>query len=240
MGQRKMNLLKPITLTIDIGGSGIKAAVVDFRGKIVSNKFLRVKTPRPATPHTILKAIKELTFSLPRYERVSVGFPGVVVKGRIITAPTLENKSWQGFDLAKGLKKDLGSPVRILNDADLHGLGVIKGKGLELVVTLGTGVGTAYFWEGKLLPHLELAHHPVAQDGKTYNEYLGDAVRKKIGNRRWNKRLKAALKILYTLMRYDTVYLGGGNSRLVTMKENKIIKIVSNHTAISGGKMLWG
>ncbi|OGX05824.1 MAG: chromosome partitioning protein ParA [Omnitrophica WOR_2 bacterium GWA2_47_8] len=228
----------PLTLTIDIGGSGIKTAVLDLKGKIIS-KFLRVKTPQPATPQRILKAIKGLIISFPKYDRISVGFPGVVAGSTIVTAPTLANKSWQGFDLGAALQKEFGRPARILNDADLHGLGVIKGKGLELVVTLGTGVGTACFWEGKLLPHLELAHHPVSKKGETYNEYLGDKALEKIGKKHWNKRLKRVLNILHVLMRYDTVYLGGGNARRVSLKKNKNIKIVSNQAAISGGKALW-
>ncbi len=230
---------KPTTLTIDIGGTGIKAAVLDSKGKIVSNKFVRVKTPKPANPQKILKAIKELTRPLGKFDRVSVGFPGVVLDGKIITAPLLDNKSWQNFNLAQGLEKELGKPVRVINDADLHGFGVMQGKGLELIVTLGTGVGTAYFREGKLMPHLELAHHPVSKSGKTYNEYLGDKTRKKIGNKRWNKRVKHALAILHILMRYDMVYIGGGNSRWIALKKNKSIKIVSNHMTIGGGKALW-
>ena len=107
------------------------------------------------------------------------------------------------------------------------------------MLTLGTGVGTACFWEGKLLPHLELAHHPVSKKGETYNEYLGDKALEKIGKKHWNKRLKRVLNILHVLMRYDTVYLGGGNARRVSLKKNKNIKIVSNQAAISGGKALW-
>ncbi|OGX26933.1 MAG: hypothetical protein A2787_05125 [Omnitrophica WOR_2 bacterium RIFCSPHIGHO2_01_FULL_48_9] len=234
-----MKRSQPSTLTVDIGGTGIKAAVLDTNGKIISKKFLWVKTPQPATPQAVLKEIRELVLALPKYERISIGFPGVVAGGTIITAPTLDNKSWQGFALAKRLQKELGKPARILNDADLHGWGVIKGKGLELVVTLGTGVGTACFRNGELLPHLELAHHPVSKQGETYNQYLGDAARKKVGNKIWNERLRHALDILYTLLRYDTVYLGGGNSRWITLKKNKNSKIVSNYAAISGGTALW-
>lgn len=229
---------KPFTFSIDIGGTKIKTTVLNSRGEIVSER-LCVKTPTPSTPNGVIQEIIRSAQSLPAFDRISVGFPGVVRQGKIITAPNLGTQSWKGFDLANVLKRKFRKPVRVLNDADMQGLAVIKGKGLELVVTLGTGVGTAYFRNGELMPHLELAHHPIAKNGKTYNEYLGEKIRKRIGNKAWNKRLKRALDILYILMQYDTVYLGGGNSRLVTLRNNKKIKIVSNVAGLLGGVTLW-
>ena len=229
---------KPFTLTIDIGGTEIKAAVLNSQGTRISERIC-VKTPRPSTPRAVIQQITRAAASLPKFDRVSVGFPGVVRAGKIITAPNLGTPAWQGVPLGGILKQKFRKPARILNDADLQGLAVIEGKGFELVVTLGTGVGTACFRNGELMPHLELAHHPVSRNGKTYNQYLGDATRKKIGNKIWNTRLNRVLGILDVLMQYDTVYLGGGNSRLVTLKESPRVKIVSNAAALLGGVILW-
>jgi polyphosphate glucokinase len=156
----------------------------------------------------------------------------------VLTAPNLNDKKWFRFPLAKTLEKEWGRPVRILNDADMQGLAVISGKGLELVVTLGTGVGTALYRDGELMAHLELAHHPVVKD-KTYNQYIGDAVLKTKGRKKWNKRVERTLGFLETLINYDRLYLGGGNSREIRFKMNKNTKVVSNEAGILGGIALW-
>src|SRR5207237_7842464 len=125
--------------------------------------------------------------------RFSVGFPGVVREGRVLTAPNLDNKGWKGFDLAGALGKALGKPTRLANDADVQGLAVIAGKGVEVVITLGTGFGTGLYLDGRLGPHLELAHHPF-RHGQTYEEQLGNAARKEVGNTRWKRRIVKAIE----------------------------------------------
>jgi polyphosphate glucokinase len=199
---------------------------------------VRVETPYPCTPKVMVESLSQLIKPLPAFDRVSVGFPGVVREGRIITAPHFGNDIWKGFPLAQALQKKWGKPVRILNDADMQGLAVIQGKGLELVVTLGTGVGTALFLNGKLMPHLELAQHPAWKD-KTYNEYIGDQVLLKKGNKKWNRRVRHALELLQTLVNYDQLYIGGGNAPKLDFKPEKNVKIVSNQAGILGGIALW-
>ncbi len=120
----------------------------------------------------------------------------------------------------------------------MQGLAVVRGTGLELVVTLGTGVGTALFRDGELMPHLELAHHPV-RGRKTYNEYLGDRARKKTGARQWNRRVRHVMDILHTLLNYDRVYIGGGNARRVTFDLDRNMRLVSNDAGMLGGIALW-
>ena len=228
---------KPHTLSIDIGGTGLKASVLDAGGRSVV-PHVRLETPYPCPPRIMIASLLELAESLPRFDRVSVGFPGVVREGRVITAPHFGNKIWRGFPLAKALRKKLGKPVRLLNDADMQGLAVIKGKGLELVVTLGYGVGTAVYRNGELMPRLELAQHPVL-GAKTYNEFIGDRVLKKIGKPAWNRRLRQALAWLETLLNPDRVYLGGGNARLIRFKLPKHFRRVSNEAGVLGGIALW-
>jgi len=227
----------PHTLAIDIGGTGLKASVLDAKGAMEADR-VRVETPYPCTPPVMVEALSQLIKPLPAFDRVSVGFPGVVREGKIVTAPHFGNDVWKNFPLAQALQKKWGKPVRILNDADMQGLAVIAGKGLELVVTLGTGVGTALFRNGELMPHLELAQHP-AYDNKTYNEYIGDKVLKKKGPEKWNKRVKHALELLETLINYDKIYVGGGNASQLTLKPPANMKIVSNQAGILGGIALW-
>ena len=135
---------------------------------------VRVETPHPATPQATVEALVKLVEPLGNFDRVSIGFPGVVRSGSIFTAPTLRDERWDGFDLAAALSNAWKCPIRILNDASVQGLGVITGKGLECAITLGTGLGFALFEDGRLAPHLELSQHPVRKD-KTYNEYVGHA-----------------------------------------------------------------
>ena len=167
------------TLAIDIGGTGLKAAIIDDAGTMLTER-VRVETPVGAPPKTIVALLTGLAVPLGPCDRVSVGFPGVVRAGRILTAPNLGNDAWKGFDLGGALGTALGKPVRIANDADLQGLAVIAGQGVEMVITLGTGFGTGLYQDGRLAPHLEIAHQPF-RNGQTYDQQLGNAARKEVG-----------------------------------------------------------
>ncbi len=235
--RRKTGFPRPFTLSIDIGGTGLKASVLDELGKMVV-PGLRVPTPYPCPPRVMVEALGVLVKPLPGFDRVSVGFPGVVREGRVLTAPHFGNDIWRGYPLTAALRKKWGKPVRLLNDADMQGFAVIQGKGLELVVTLGYGVGTAVFRNGELMPRLELAQHPVF-GAKTYNEYIGDRVLKRIGKGPWNKRVRQALDWLVTLLNPDRLYIGGGNARLVNFKLGKTMKKVPNEAGLLGGIALW-
>jgi polyphosphate glucokinase len=227
----------PRTLAIDVGGTGLKASVLDARGRMITD-HVRVATPNPCPPNVLVGALVDLVASLGAFDRVSVGFPGVVRDGRVVTAPHFGNDIWRGFDLAGALAGRFHKRVRLLNDAEMQGLAVIRGTGLELVVTLGTGVGTALFRDGELMPHLELAHHPV-RGRKTYNEYLGDKARKKAGAVGWNRRVRRVVDILQTLLNYDRIYIGGGNARRIGFKIDRNMRRVSNKAGVLGGIALW-
>lgn len=224
------------TLAVDIGGTGIKALVLSATGKPLTERA-RVKTPRPATPGAVITAITEMVQTQGKFDRVSVGFPGVVRRGVTATAPNLDG-NWRHFKLADGLSKKLGKPVRVANDADVQGFGAIEGHGVELVITLGTGFGSALFLDGRLVPNIELAHHPFA-DGLTYEEKLGDAVRKKIGKKKWNKRLLRAIRTLEHAFNYDHLYIGGGNAKRIIVKLPSNTQIVENVAGLLGGIALW-
>lgn len=226
----------PRTLAVDIGGSGIKAMVLDADGRPLTERA-RVTTPRPATPAAVLAAILALAKHQGEFERVSVGFPGVVRHGVIETAPNL-HPSWRGYRLADTLAKRLGSPVRVANDGDVQGYGAIEGRDVEMVITLGTGLGSALFVDGMLVPNLEVAHHPF-ENGKTYEQRLGHAALKKAGPKKWNKRLLRAIARLEGLFNYDRLFIGGGNAEKITVTLPPNTKIVSNRAGLLGGIALW-
>jgi polyphosphate glucokinase len=223
------------TLAIDIGGSGIKVMVLDEAGNPLTERD-RQDTPQPAKPDAILAVIGELTANK-SFDRVSVGFPGVVRCGQVETAANLD-PDWIGYNLQQALTKQLGQPVRAINDADMQGLGAISGKGVELVVTLGTGFGSALFVNGILVPNLELGHHPFRK-GQTYEEQLGRTALEKDGKKKWNERLEKAIALLQKIYNYDTLYLGGGNTEDITFALPDNVKIVPNIAGLLGGIALW-
>ena len=225
----------PITLAIDIGGSGLKIQALSPEGQPISDR-LRVPTPDPATTAAILNALDELKVSVPLFDRVSVGFPGVIKNGKTLTAANLD-LGWIGFPFAKTLERRWGKPVRMANDSAVGGYAVIQGHGVELVLTLGTGLGSALFTEGVLCPGLELGHHPWRK--KTYEGYLGKRGLQKYGVRRWNALLKKAIAQTSATFNWDTLYLGGGNSKKVTLKSSANIKIISNEEGLLGAMALW-
>jgi polyphosphate glucokinase len=237
--QKNKTLLKNAgekILAIDIGGSHIKATILDPDGKIIQ-PYEQEITPHPATPNAVMKCIKRLVTSFPSFDKISVGFPGFVKNGVVHTAPNLSH-NWHNINFAKMLSANLGKPVRLVNDADMQGLGITQNKGFEILLTLGTGFGTAFMLDGKLLPHLELAHHPITAK-KDYDAYIGLQALEKIGEKKWNKRMKKVIAILKTVFNYDHLYIGGGNAVHLHIPLAKDITIVSNQDGIHGGARLW-
>ena len=229
---------QPRTLAIDIGGSGIKAALLDDAGNIVGQRH-RVPTPaKPIAPEDPISAINQAATPVGTFDRVSVGFPGYVRDGRVLTAPNLGTEALAGFDLQSELARRWGKPVRVLNDADVQGFGAMKGRGVEMVLTLGTGAGTAIFRDGEIMPHLELAHHPVSGN-KTYDEYIGNVARRKKGKKAWNKRVAKVIEILREVVRFDHLYIGGGNAKDITFALPQDVTIVPNTDGLTGGIRLW-
>jgi polyphosphate glucokinase len=228
-------------LAIDVGGTGLKAAIIDAQGKMLTER-LRVATPHPCTPEQLVDALVKLVEPLVAQHpptRISIGFPGVVRNNRVLTAPHFGDEGWHDIPLAASLATRLGGlPVRMINDAEVQGFAVIEGHGIEFVLTLGTGAGTAMFRDGELMPHLELAHHPVSKN-RAYDEYIGDAARMKAGNKRWNHRVEKIIGILASLVNYDKLWIGGGNAARLTFKLPANVAVVSNDAGIEGGARLW-
>ena len=219
---------KPIrTFVVDIGGTGIKAMVLNEIGEPVQERK-RVPTPRSGKPEEVIEAIDKLAKQFGRFNRISVGFPGVVRSGVVGSAVNLAPQ-WKDFNLAKALEAKFKKPVRAANDADVQGFGAISGKGVELVLTLGTGVGSSLFVDGRLVPNVEVGKSKLRDNELT-----------RIGKKRWNRRVAKVVTKLDAMFHYDRLYIGGGNAASVDISLLPgNVTIVSNLNGLLGGIALW-
>lgn len=179
-------------------------------------------------PGEVMDTIVALAENFESFDRVSVGFPGIIVDGIVRQAPNLAPE-WKDFNIAKILQVRLRRPVRAANDADVQGFGAIAGKGVELVLTLGTGVGTSLFTGGHLVPNLEFGK------AKLRHEAL-----QKEGKKQWNRRLAKFIRRLEERFHFTRLYIGGGNSKEVDISLLPAnVTIVSNLNGLVGGIGLW-
>jgi polyphosphate glucokinase len=226
-----------LTLAIDIGGTGIKMIVLDATAKPI-NERARMLTPLPATPEAVLGVITTMVAQQPAFDRVSVGFPGVIKRGVVFTAPNLGTDLWRGFALEQRIVEIVKRPVRTMNDADLQGFGVISGQGVELALTLGTGLGAGLYVDGRLVPNLELGHHPWKKD-QTYEDRLSDRELKEIGKKHWSKRVLEMIQQLEPIFNFDLLYLGGGNAEHIKVELPANVKLFTNVEGMAGGVKIW-
>ena len=216
---------------------------------------LRVPTPYPLPPERLAATIADLAELLPPAGRATVGMPGMLRHGVVVATPHYVTASgprsavredlvaaWAEHDVAADLTAALGYPVLVLNDAEVHGAGVVAGTGLELVLTLGTGLGSALFDGGALAPHLELSHAPVRR-GTTYDDWLGAHARRRLGDAVWSRRVRDAVAGLRPVFRWDRLYLGGGNARRITPRALALlgddVVVVPDSAALAGGVRAW-
>ena len=204
---------------IDIGGTGVKAALVDTGGGRMTTERVRLPTPQPATPAAVMEAIQSLQRRLEWQGPVGCGFPGLVKRGRVERAPNLDS-SWIGYDLAGQLQAQLGAPLAAIgNDADAAGLAEFRfgaGRGVSgtvMVITLGTGIGSAVFRDGVLLPDTELGH--LEMRGKAAEKRAAASIRESRGMswKKWAKRLNDYLVHAEYLLGVDLFIIGGGVSK---------------------------
>jgi len=211
--------------------------VIDAQATPLTER-IRVRTPQPAIPEAVFEAIDEVIGKLGEFDRVSVGFPGVVIDGITHTAPHL-GRGWGGCALAEQLSRRTGRPVRALNDCGLQGFGVIEGKGTEILVTLGTGMGFGLYIDGHYVPNIELGHHPFRKKW-TYEDRVMDATLKDIGKRKWNENVREVIAQMAPIFNYRKLYLGGGNAQHVKVgKLPENVVIVDNVAGLRGGLKLW-
>jgi polyphosphate glucokinase len=240
LGAAALDTKSPVTLTIDIGGTGIKMMALDAAGQPVTER-LRALTPKNPTPERVMALLDQMRGQLQGmgvgFDRVSVGFPGVIKNGVTLAAHNLSPK-WANFPLQETLQSDWKKVVRVANDASVQGYGATYGKGVELCLTLGTGLGSSLFTSGHLCPGLELAHHPWKK-GKTYEDFLGIRGLKKHGKKKWNVLVQEAIAQTAQLFNWDYLHLGGGNAKHITFELPKNVRIVPNEEGLLGGVALW-
>ena len=246
--------MSQFTLSIDCGGSFIKSCVLDQEGTMHAAPS-RVETPYPLSTDRFLDTLSEIANSLPQAFRATVGIPGMIRNGVVVSTPHYINEAgphtrlspelqaeWWGFDAQAAIAKKLGIPTRVFNDAEVHAAGVITGTGLEVVMTLGTGLGFSVFHGGKLSPHFELSHATVRRN-TTYDTWIGDRERRRMGNTFWSRRVRLMVSELRPVFLWDRLYIGGGNSHSIQQRDLALmgddIVIVPNSAGVAGGVRAW-
>jgi len=239
------------TLAVDCGGTGLKATVLDEAGTMIGPRVRR-KTPYPLPPELLVRTLVELAGETERrFDRASVGFPGLIRGGIVHATPHYVTErgpfsprdpelvaAWAGYDIQGALQEAFGKPTRVLNDAEIHGMACTEGKGFEVMLTLGTGLGCALFDDGRLLPKIELSQAPFRK-GETYDEQLGNEAYKKIGKKKWNSRVRKAIESMRTLTNFDRLYIGGGNADKINFELDEDVQVIPNEYGLRGGAWLW-
>ena len=206
-------------LGMDIGGSGIKAAIVDTKtGELISDRH-RIATPKPATPDAVAEVVKEMINYFNWNKAVGCSFPTTIIDGKCIHSGNLSTK-WKNIQVDDFFKNSCELPFYISNDADLAGmaevtLGAGKGKkGVVLVITIGTGIGSALFYNGKLIPNLEIGKL-LHKDGEIIEFFCADSIRKKeeLTLEEWALRFDNLLQYIKTIFSPNLIILGGGISK---------------------------
>lgn len=249
-----MTSLEPMTLSIDCGGLSLKASVLDSAGTLHAQP-ISIPTPYPLSPARLIEALDELSKSLPRFDRVTVGMPGMIRHGVVVNTPHYINArgprtrvepnlatQWRGLDIQSAISNHFKTPALVFNDAEVHGAGLVNGSGLEVVMTLGTGLGFAIFDGGKLAPHIELSHAPIRR-GTSYDTWIGEHERRRLGDSFWSRRIRLMVEDLRPVFYWDRLYIGGGNSRRIRSEVLQVlgddVVIVSNTAGILGGVRAW-
>jgi polyphosphate glucokinase len=226
-------------LGIDIGGTGIKGAVVDTKHGVLKTDRLRLLTPHPAEPRAVADVVQTLVGHFDWSGPIGCTFPGVTKGGTIHTAANLVD-GWVGVDAAVLFGEATGCPVTVLNDADAAGLaevafGAARGhEGLVMMITLGTGIGTAIVHDGVLVPNTELGH--IALHGDDAEKYASEIVRERedLGYDVWGTRVDEYLRLLEDLFWPDLFVLGGGISK----KADKFVEYLHCRTPVVAARLL--
>lgn len=237
-----------LTLAVDCGGGTLKFAKVDEKLNILAEQNIKVQYP--FSPSDLVLLIEKVFKEFSPLDRVVVGIPGMIRQGVVVTTPHYQNisgprskvdkslkQAWDGFNAKEAIYSKLKTETVVLNDAQLHGLGVIEGVGVELVLTFGTGLGYALFVDGAITPHFELSRSPIGLNN-IYDEYIGEKERLRFGDYWWSRRVLKLIRKLEPVFKWDRLYLGGGNAlRLAKRIQAALpynVKIEKNAAALIG------
>jgi polyphosphate glucokinase len=246
---------RPFTVCVDVGATSLRAGVVDARGELVGER-VKLRTSWPMTPPRLIEEVARLVVRLPRGDRLALGFPGPVLDGTVVRGANLERPggpgtartdalgaAWSGFELQRRLEATFELDARVGNDADVAALACASGKGLELTVTLGSGLGTGLTLDGALLPHLECSELRWSRR-ETFDDVLGEHARKRDGDAKWHARVIGALRQLGDVVGFDHLHLTGGNAQRVNRDDlgevAAITTVSSSRSGILGGVLLFG
>ncbi len=228
-------------LGIDIGGSGIKGALVNTQtGEMVTER-LRIPTPQPATPKAVIKTMKKIVKHFDYSGPVGVGIPSVVINGVVKSAANIDN-GWIGFPGQQAMKKSLGCQVTLMNDADVAGIAEMRygagrdQKGVVMIFTLGTGVGSVMFVNGQIVPNLELGHMYLRDQKFDAEEFMSDRIRKgeELSWKQWGKRLTTYFQHIEFLFSPELIIIGGG----VSKKHEKFLHLINVHADVVPAQLL--
>jgi polyphosphate glucokinase len=211
----------------------VKAALLGKNGDQVTER-IKEPTPERLTPRALMGLFERIATRVPHYDRVAVGIPGIVHRDVVYSLPASKSRAFKKFALGAALSERLSVPVRVTNDAAMHGLATIHGDGVEMVITLGTGLGTALFIDGVLSAH----YQTLPDDDEPFSPY-GDAALKRIGRRRWQMRVHALCEQLLSITNYDHLYVGGGNAKRLQRPLPRRVTIIDNVAGVLGGHRLW-
>ncbi len=211
-------------MVLDIGGSHVKVAFSDAPHEV------KIPSGVALTPAKMLRKLDRI-LRRERFDRVAIGYPGVIVRNRIVKDPPNLGTGWVGFDFERAL----GRPVRIVNDAAMQALGSYHG-GRMLFLGLGTGLGTAMVLDGTLAP-MELAHLPFKK-GRTYEAFVGEAALARLGRKKWEREVLTVAKLLSDALEPEYIVLGGGNVRRLRAFPPNAVR-GNNQNAVTGGLRLW-
>ncbi len=247
-----------VTLSVDCGGGGIKSTLLDAGGFQISG-VARTPVPYPFSPEDMLQVITAQLDEIgggtrPDFDRITLGMPGMIRRGVVVYTPHYIRRSgphtrilpdleraWTGQDMQATVEARFDVPALILNDAEVAAAGIVSGRGLELVLTLGTGLGSAFLDNGQLAPHLEISHAPMRW-GLVYDDVVGEHERIRLGDSAWSRRVLKAVESLWPVFRWDTLYIGGGNAARISDSVRARMpgaNFVPNMAGMQGGVRAW-
>ncbi len=242
------------TLAVDCGGGGIKSSLLDEGGFPIGSPC-RTALRYPLSPSDLLAIVESHARKLGSFDRITLGMPGMIRRGIVVFTPHYIRKAgphtkvspelaeaWDHLDIQRALRERFGVPSLVLNDAEVAAAGVVSGTGIELVITLGTGLGNALLDQGRLTPHLEVSHAPLRW-GLTYDDFIGEAERIRLGDSAWSRRVAKVIDTLWPVFRWDRLYVGGGNAArikpFVREKLDSNVIFIPNAAGMNGGVRAW-
>jgi polyphosphate glucokinase len=224
---------------VDVGGSGIKGCPVDLDTGRLLGERVRIDTPQPSTPEAVYDVIATIVSSFDWKDRIGVTFPGVMKQGTAYTAANVD-KGWIGEDVDGGLARHIPGAVTALNDADAAGMAEMRygagrdQQGVVLMLTFGTGIGSALFTDGHLVPNTEFGHIQVDSEDGEKRASAGARDREDLSWDAWAKRVDRYLDVLEGGLWPDLIIVGGG----VSKKAHKWVPLLSTRTSVVPAQLL--